>query len=388
MVLTVNNNLVINSTLLDTPSGVGQAREVVVRNYPLLLTDGTGPDQADLQHTDTIVLNTLSQSIATRVGSASAFGVGETAPTGLTVLNGTLYMVGNATDALYTVDPATGIATRVGSASAFGVGETTPGAIAALDGTLYMVGRTNRVLYTLNATTGVATRVGNANAFGVDEIDPRGLAALDGILYMVGANDDSLLTVNTTTGVATRVNSSLFLFGVNEGVPAGLAALNGTLYMVGAGSDALFTVDPATGVATRVSGVVSFGVDESIPSGLAVLDDTLYMVGVANSTLYTLGVEGVAINLGTAPNAFGTALGARELVQVFVAASPDNTASIDVSGVGVPAATLHPGATLNAFNASADGLAAVTDENNSITFSSDDNRQQQVDIYVIARSAA
>ena len=85
-------------------------------------------------------------------------------------------MVGAHNDVLYTLDRTTGVATRVGSATAFGVSESLPNGLA-WDGTnLYMVGQRNNVLYTLDRTTGVATRVGSATAFGVSEGTPAGLA--------------------------------------------------------------------------------------------------------------------------------------------------------------------------------------------------------------------
>ena len=242
--------------------------------------------------------------IATRVGSAVSFGVGESIPSGLAVLGGTLYMVGVANSTLYTVDPATGIATRVGSANQFGVGEAAPTGLAALNGTLYMVGAGSgtgdSAFYTLNTATGIATRVGSANAFGVGESAPTGLTVLNGTLYMVGVTTDALYTLNITTGIATRVGSAN-AFGVGETAPTGLTVLNGTLYMVGNATDALYTVDPATGIATRVGSATAFGVGESNVSGLVASGnlrrppqglahdpdtDTLFMVD--ETTLHTL----------------------------------------------------------------------------------------------------
>ncbi len=70
--------------------------------------------------------------------------------------------VGSNNDVLYTVDTTKGVATRVGSATQFGVSETFPRGMAAIGSTLYMVGDGNDVLYTVDTTTGVATRVGSA----------------------------------------------------------------------------------------------------------------------------------------------------------------------------------------------------------------------------------
>ncbi len=68
-------------------------------------------------------------------------------------------MVGRQNAALYTVDTTTGVATRVGSATQFGVSERFPTGLAAIGNTLYMVGDGNNVLYTVDTTTGMATRV-------------------------------------------------------------------------------------------------------------------------------------------------------------------------------------------------------------------------------------
>ena len=52
--------------------------------------------------------------------------------------SGTLYMTGGTNDALYTLNPSTGRATRVGSATRFGVNEASPSGLAAIGNTLYL----------------------------------------------------------------------------------------------------------------------------------------------------------------------------------------------------------------------------------------------------------
>ena len=108
---------------------------------------------------------------AVRVGRAFRFGVSENRPRGLAWDGTTMYMLGGATFALYTLNRTTGVATRVGSANQFGVSNLnrSPYDLAWDGTTMYMVG--NNRLYTINRTTGVATLV--ATMFGVD---PRGLA--------------------------------------------------------------------------------------------------------------------------------------------------------------------------------------------------------------------
>ena len=72
-------------------------------------------------------------------------------------------MTGDTANALYTIDSTTGVATRVGSAENFGVGETCPESLAWHEGRLFMVGCAQAVgtsvdaLYTLDPHTGVAT---------------------------------------------------------------------------------------------------------------------------------------------------------------------------------------------------------------------------------------
>ena len=91
-----------------------------------------------------------------------------------------LYMVGDGTDALHTLDRTTGIATRVGTADRFGVSEGSPSGLA-WDGTnLYMVGAANDRLYVAVTAPPQAVggfgRVGTADRFGVNEPSPNGLA--------------------------------------------------------------------------------------------------------------------------------------------------------------------------------------------------------------------
>ena len=294
------------------------------------------------------------------------FNVGELLPTDLASIGTTLYMVGQTNAALYTLDRDTGIATRVGSATAFGVGETQPTGLASITAfgrsTLYMVGQTNNVLYTVSTTTGIATRVGTATnfragtqgtprlptglavlgltprlfmvsqlhgelelldtttgeshsvgasiptlraGFNVGETQPTGLAAVNlgrgrYTLYMVGDIRNALYRIGLTlrsglytTSGATRIGTS-FRFGQNEGLPTGLASIGTTLYMVGQTNAALYTLSSGTGVAVTLGGTtipVDFGVGETSPFGLAPLKGNLYMLGRTNRAFYTLSVD-------------------------------------------------------------------------------------------------
>ena len=177
----------------------------------------------------------------TRVGAAREFGVSQQYGSGL-VLNSssTLYMLGGITDrkylggsytpALYTVNKTTGVATRVGSATNFGVGEDNPIGMTLHDGVFYMVGHTTNNLYTLNPATGVATRVGSATKFG-QAITAWGITSFKGVLYLLGHDSAwtmRLYTLNTTTGVATRL-------GTLDGL--GVSRRNGT---IGGAGDVLY----------------------------------------------------------------------------------------------------------------------------------------------------
>ena len=214
-------------------------------------------------------LSTLDRAtgIATRVGSANAFGVNEEIATGLAWDGSTLYMIGTTQDALFTLDRATGIATRVGSATRFGVNEEFPNSLAWDGSTLYMLGSTHDALYRVNRTTGIATRVGSANAFGVNEEIPTGLAWDGSTLYMIGSTHDALFTLDRATGIATRVGSAN-AFGVGELRFGGLTWDGSTLYMLGSTHDALYRVNRTTGIATRVGSATRFGIGVSPPSSL------------------------------------------------------------------------------------------------------------------------
>ncbi len=243
---------------------------------------------------------------ATRIGTVRNFGVNERLPFGLAAVDGTLYMLGENRDLLFTLDTATGRAARVGRVTEFGVGERSPTGLAAISSTLYMVGSNADALYTLNidSTDGIADgsadRVGSTAQFGVSEDLPAGLAAIGPTLYMVGSSTDALYILNidpadgTDDGRAIQVGSTTSGFGVGEDSPTGLAAIGNTLYMAGLGTDVLYTlnIDPADGIddgrATQVGRATQFGVNEGFPTGLAAIDGILYMVGLYSSALYAL----------------------------------------------------------------------------------------------------
>ena len=119
---------------------------------------------------------------------------------GLASLGGTLYGVSLSSTrrGLYSIDTSDATATRIGSATDFGVGEQFPAGLASDGATLYMVGRTNKKLYTLDTTTGVATPLSSVSNFNLGSdvtVTPTGLAVHDGAFYMLDDAEDVLYRV-------------------------------------------------------------------------------------------------------------------------------------------------------------------------------------------------
>ena len=97
--------------------------------------------------------------------------------------NGELYVTANtytttATGHFYRVDLDTSTLTRIGGDD-FGVDETSPAGIAShgSPAVLYMIGIGTDALYTVDTATGMAVRVGSSEAFGADEYNPSGLTS-------------------------------------------------------------------------------------------------------------------------------------------------------------------------------------------------------------------
>ena len=139
-----------------------------------------------------------------QIGSSVRFGLTDVtldSPRGLAMVNKDLYMVENNTDFLYTVNRETGVAGKVGSAGLSRSAIQARG--IAWDGTnIYML--TPSSLYKINRAYGTASRVG---ALGSGITDAHGLAWDGEKLYMVDRNTDAIYTVSTSTGAASRVNS-------------------------------------------------------------------------------------------------------------------------------------------------------------------------------------
>ena len=224
-----------------------------------------------------------------------------------------LYMVDDATDALYKVEnPRRSAATtKVGDLrTKSGTRITSPRGLAwdgaKDDPTLYMLTPTE--LYTLDKDTGIATPVGT---LGTGIIDASGLAwrrshltdsddanaRLEGRLYMVDRATDKLYVLDTddgrsTFGLARHVDRSTVQFGATITNPAGIEWVGSDLYMVApVGSEsipspsALYKLDPTTGEATILG---ALGVVD--PTDIAWDKDgsTMYLIDNDSDALYTV----------------------------------------------------------------------------------------------------
>ena len=228
-------------------------------------------------------------------------------------------------DIMYTVDRDTVASTRVGTATEFGIGESSPGSLAAVvrpdpDPPIpYLVGRATDALYTLNLDTAHAAQVGSAVQFDESIGDPQGLTTdrESGTLWLVG--NVRLWTLSRMTGVATRVGL-LTNFGLGGATinARGVAYVpsEGVLYMVAivnttatppVNQGFLYRLAPSNGAATLIGDVVNFGAaDEPVPQGLAYDDetDTLYMTGSTRDRLFAVDRE-TAVATAVGPSGYG-----------------------------------------------------------------------------------
>ena len=191
------------------------------------------------------------EGVVARVGSATAFGVNETTPSGLAWDGSTLFMVGRGNDALYRLDRTTGIATRVDPAlSQFGVREGGPQGLSWDGRFLRMFGFTSRGFYTVARTTSRATQIARlANAYRRALVD---LTTVGDTHYALDDTNDRLISITNNGTITPR---TVTRFGVGLVSPRGIAYDGSDLYVVGlaGASQSLFTVNATTGVATKVA---------------------------------------------------------------------------------------------------------------------------------------
>ena len=152
-----------------------------------------------------------------------------------------------------------------------------------------MIGDRTNALYSINTVTGVATRVGVSNNFGIAEASPGGLASYRGSLYMVGRTQ-GLSVLNTTSGAATDIDAALSGLGDGSALAHGLARHGEVVYAIADRTNALYSIDVSTGRGTRVGAAVAFGVGETDPRALASHGGKLLMVGNTQDALYEINV--------------------------------------------------------------------------------------------------
>lgn len=99
------------------------------------------------------------------------------------------------------------------------------------------------------------------------------------------------------------------------------------------------------------------------------------------------------IDLTAVEDAFGTALGAAEVVTIFIRSNPTNTTNLTIGGstadyAGMPDQTISPGGIVLVHNQGVNGLGAVVDTTgDTIRVVNAAGAQASYEIVVIARSA-
>ena len=256
-------------------------------------------------------INTTT-GVLTQVGSIDdGFGVGANDPVGLSYSNSTLYMLGNGTRRLYTLNTDTTTATAgaatVVEASApanFNVGETDPQDLATTGSAIYMLGGHNNRIYQLSPSTGAGVALGGAS-FGTVENDPKGLAHDGSKFFMTGSQHDALYTLSPTGYTATRVDATTTDFGASISDPKGLLISGSTLYMLADDNNgSLWTLDTSDGTATRVvASGTNFGVSD--PRDLASHGTTVHILDGATNQAYELNTT-TGNTLPVAPASFAS----------------------------------------------------------------------------------
>lgn len=197
-------------------------------------------------------------AVAVQVGDPSVgWGIGDSGIRGIAYHAGTNVMWACSPDnELMKVNYGTGVATPLAGAVAnFGVGETKPAGLTFLGDTMYMLGNSTNALYSVDISDGSATEVADLNETVVRNVGGCAADEDSGRIYIVENNTDTLHYI--VLGDEFVTYSSALLNGVNN--PQGLAFHDGVLYCLDPQDDRLYTVNLTTGVATIVPGNAGFG---------------------------------------------------------------------------------------------------------------------------------
>jgi len=176
-----------------------------------------------------------------------------------------LYVIGFTN--LYSADINNGHATLIGSLGQSNVQMN--GLLFGANGTLYASGiagpvgtvsQETNALFTVNTATGAATQVGNSavsTPTGQHLVSAGDLAFLNGTLYEsvnngVSGTLSDLVSLDPTTGAATLIGQI-----VSDPNMFGLVEANGTLY--GVDGTNLYTINPTTGAGTLVGPISGIG---------------------------------------------------------------------------------------------------------------------------------
>ena len=254
-----------------------------------------------------------------------------------------LYMIGQSTKALYSIDiednlapkenpeeanvyPTRGLATKIVDLDLEEIQENEIDSLFYFTGNLYTYGETSKRLFRIDLSDGSLTQP-NTYGFGISHLVLTGLTERNARFYAVGILGETgrLFQIDRNTGIAKISDDNGKLskknFGtVNQRLPTAIEYVSGSpsiCYMVGAQHNnqfeqaALYSLDLDDGTATRMGSddIVNFGVGESSPTGLAYIPGsdnneedtgTLYMVGGATARLYTLDIDETSDNYGKA----------------------------------------------------------------------------------------
>ena len=245
---------------------------------------------------------------AVRVGTLTRFGNSAiTAPAGLAWDGRNLYMVDDATDALYRINRTTGRATRVNSfTSQFGLSITNPRGLAwsQADSLLLL---TPTSVYKLNKSTGAATRFVDSTtqdpfsnaptptpaAFGTDITNANGIAAHGRRILMVDSTRDALYVIDRSRGIASKAGNLTNSKGASITDPSGLAMVGTDLYVSSTNPNTIYKINRDTGTATW-----SKSLTLSTVTGLSWDGSRMYAIDDSTDALYTIpGIHANVSNL-------------------------------------------------------------------------------------------